>query len=509
MNTVIAAGSFQKFRGEFERRTGLAGLEYEEIPRSDGPLYVIKLANPTERFFRVLERLRQEFLDTGQEMIRVTLKKGKKADPLNGPEGRLLLRTIDESLNVNRKTFSDDFFSRYTRSVFGAEAQVTAASNHVVFGRRGAGKSSLLLFALHTREQERAASVWIDMQTYARRSDNRVIADIFRETLAQLSELVPTGSNMLMERLGRLASADADLNEQELRVLLPEIRRSLSAASGQRGGVALFLDDFHVLDQDFQPKLLGHLYAVCRGNDVHIKLSAIETLTKTWDGKANFGLQIGHDLQEIKLDYNLTMPEKATEHMTSILESHATYSGLPSIGSICVSKNVLSRLVWVAAGVPRDALSIFSKAMSKTGLSGGKAVSVSNVNTAASEAVTPKLKDLETDASGDAEQLESLFESIKTDCVVKNGINAFLFEIKTSDPKYQRLLKLVDLRLLHIISEGVSIGEAGRKYLGLILDFGFYVGIRASKQVELFNKQTKRATRSELRRLPVYTGASS
>jgi hypothetical protein len=32
------------------------------------------------------------------------------------------------------------------------------------------------------------------------------------------------------------------------------------------------------------------------------------------------------------------------------------------------------------------------------------------------------------------------------------------------------------LRLVHVISEGITVGEAGRKFLALILDYGFYTG---------------------------------
>jgi hypothetical protein len=55
-----------------------------------------------------------------------------------------------------------------------------------------------------------------------------------------------------------------------------------------------------------------------------------------------------------------------------------------------------------------------------------------------------------------------------------------------------------------VINEGISVGEAGRKYLALILDYGFYIGVRAAKSVDLFNKQTKRVAYKDLRRLPVF-----
>ena len=67
---------------------------------------------------------------------------------------------------------------------------MTAASNHVVFGRRGAGKSTLLLSALHTRNRESRPSVWIDMQVYARRDDDAVIADVLSDIVKQVSSFV-------------------------------------------------------------------------------------------------------------------------------------------------------------------------------------------------------------------------------------------------------------------------------------------------------------------------------
>lgn len=38
------------------------------------------------------------------------------------------------------------------------------------------------------------------------------------------------------------------------------------------------------------------------------------------------------------------------------------------------------------------------------------------------------------------------------------------------------------------------------------LDYGFYVGIRAAKSVDLFQKEPKTPTAQELRKLPIFTG---
>ncbi len=216
-------------------------------------------------------------------------------------------------------------------------------------------------------------------------------------------------------------------------------------------------------------------------------------------------MQVPHDAQTIKLDYNLTMPDKAEAHIEGILDAHAIYCGLPSVRFLCTSNYVLSRLVWVSAGVPRDALNMFAQAITKGATSGRSRVSVTNVNLAASEMVSQKLRDLEVDVPApDAEtDLESVLERVKDFCIKQKRKNAFLIEIRKDNALYRPILKLVDLRLIHVISEGITVEDAGRKFLALILDYGFYTGIRAAQSVDLFNKQTERVVYKELRKLPV------
>lgn len=476
-------------------------IDYNLHEREGNPILILKVANPTERLYSILEEVRNHFAIEGQEPPMATLIKKLGENLLRGPEGKLFLKTLAESLNINRYSFEADFLSRYTRSVTGAEEQVTAAANHVVFGRRGAGKSTLLLYAMHTRKKESRPCVWIDMQVYARRDDEAVItdvlADIIREVAVYVGDLPEYASSLA-------AYSKAGLTEKGIRKQLPTLRRLLSYFANNGQELFIFLDDFHVLAPELQPSLLDVLYSLCRGNKLFLKLSAIETLTKTFDPNKKKGLEISHDVQIIPLDYNLTIPDKATQHIEAILDSHALYCGLPSVRRICTSGDVVPRLTWVAAGVPRDALNLFSQAISKAILSSRSRVSVSNINVAASETINIKLRELEADASGLASPLKDLLEKIRNFCIKEHRGNAFLVEIKADDQTYENVRKLVDLRLLHVISEGITVSEAGRKYLGLILDYGFYTGMRAARSIELFNKQTERVPYAGLRKLPEY-----
>ena len=85
---------------------------------------------------------------------------------------------------------------------------------------------------------------------------------------------------------------------------------------------------------------------------------------------------------------------------------------------------------------------------------------------------------MKTDASEDSEELYLKLE--KVDNFVKsNKTNAFLVGTREND-WFEVIEKLIHLRLIHVISEGITIGTAGKKALGLILDYGFYTGIRAA-----------------------------
>ena len=507
INAPMKTGNTQleRVRKDFERASGLIGLEHEILSRSDGDILILYVANPTERLFGILERILSRQDSESLFPLRATLKRRMPKDVLASAESRLLLRVLAESLTVSRHTFSEDFFTRYTKSVFGAEEQITSAGNHIVFGRRGSGKSSLLLYALHSLAKDELPSVWLDMQVYNHRSDAGVILDVLLEIVSQATEHTsnPLEAEALLQKLNSLQEKEHQISD--IQVHLPRIRRYLGGIAQSYGRLTVFLDDFHVVAPALQPSLLGIVYAVARGNRIHLKVSAIETLTKNWDPATRSGLEIPHDAQPIRLDYNLTVPEKARDHIETILDSHAAYAGLPSVSVLTHHKlPVLERLVWVSAGVPRDALNVFSQATTKATIEGTTAVTVTNINSAASEMADVKLRDLELDSSGAFEEPMQLLNEIRDFCIRQNRKNAFLVERKNDDVVFENILKLVDLRLLHVINEGITVREAGQKFMGLILDYGFYIGLRAAKNISLFSRRSISTRYKDLRSLPVF-----
>jgi hypothetical protein len=266
----------------------------------------------------------------------------------------------------------------------------------------------------------------------------------------------------------------------------------------------IFLDDFHVLDESLQPRLLNALYSVTRGNNANIKISGIEQFTKAWDEVKKQGLQSGHDARVLKLDLNLTMPDRSKTHIVGILNAHSQYCGLPSI-TYLASDEVLSRLVLVAAAVPRDALNLFAQAINKAYIKNQKSVSLTSLNMAASEMAEGKLADIEKDTTENLDEVNAVLGLIKDFCISRQRKNSFLVKIENGDETYRNIQKLIALRLVHVLHEGITPHEAGQRFMALMLDYGFYVGIRAAKSVSLFPTEPQVLLAKDLRKLPIFS----
>ncbi|MEM7058164.1 MAG: hypothetical protein AAF557_11285 [Pseudomonadota bacterium] len=85
----------------------------------------------------------------------------------------------------------------------------------------------------------------------------------------------------------------------------PEINRRILPQSGGKSGlrtsaskeIFVFLDDLHVIDRAIQSQVLDILYAITRGNQVFLKISAIENLTRTFDPTERVRMELPLDAQ--------------------------------------------------------------------------------------------------------------------------------------------------------------------------------------------------------------------
>lgn len=499
---------------EVSRSLGNITPDWSIKDRPDGPFLVLSFAEPNERIHEIVQdALRKVGPDNPfVDRVAVTSRVSKPKNVVEIPEAKILQKELSESLTVDRNTFGEDFNSRYTASVTDHEVNIIGNANYVVYGRRGSGKSSLLAYAMHNAMATEQPFSWVALQTYSRRRDMNAVASILAEIFDELSNspMSPEGcSGVAAAFMGLAEKSEGDATANLIERLIPRARAMLSKIASRRAPLTIFLDDLHVVHEELQPKVLSSIYSLTRGNNCYIKVSGIEQFTNIWNSSSREGLEPPHDAQILKLDHNLTMPDRSKIHIVSILDAHARYCALPGI-SYLADDDVLSRLVLVAAAVPRDALSLFSQAITKALIKGQKAVTITALNAAASEAVEEKLKDIGRDAVDvDADEIRGALENLRDFCVRKRKTNAFLVKIDSRNKDYRLVQRLVALRFVHILHEGITPHKVAERYVALMLDFGFYIGIRAARGITLFPESPRMLAARELRKLPVYSSSKS
>jgi hypothetical protein len=490
-------------------KLGGISLDWNIKRRPDGEYLVFESAAPSSKIIIAINAANDEIseLNPFKDKLIEGRRKTRPASRLSLPETKLFRREISESLTVDKNTFGPEFLERYTPSVSNLEEIVVSNANCVIFGRRGAGKSSLLAFAMHQLRRRKDPYAWVAMQTYNGRKDFHIIPTILIEIVLQLKAV---GANLeeaddLIHKLTEVSESDSSNDSAQAKTLklVPKLRHIFSTIASQKKPFTIFLDDLHLIVKSLQPHVLGTLYACTRGNSSYIKASGIEQLCTLYSAEETMGLQAPHDAQILRLDYNLTMPHRSLEHIEGILDAHAKYCGLPSIRYL-VADAAMARLVLVAAAVPRDALSLFSQAITKALIKSQKLVTITAINTAASEAAQIKLRDIQSDMPVGDESISELLERVKTFCISTKKQNSFLFKIDHSNKDWPAMQKLVALRLVHTLHEGITPSRAGESYQALMLDFGFYVGIRAARSVKIFPSNLSQLLAKDLRRLPVF-----
>jgi hypothetical protein len=296
---------------------------------------------------------------------------------------------------------------KYVRDLAGNLSSVKAPRHHLIFGRRGVGKTALLVEAKRLLEQEGDPVFWSNLQTL--RNFNAVGA--FLEIASRLCDL-PT-LTLHERRSGALSLRKADATKSTIGSIrgrqatvqdvqpvvadLHDILRVLSAE--QNGNIFLFIDDMHYMSRSELPLLLDMLHALTRDNRVWIKAAGIRHQCKWFSDNPPTGLQSGHDAQIISLDMTLEEPEKARQFLWEIFRTYAEEAKVRNISRFLGSKAV-DRLVLASGGVPRDFLTLSGAAIQITRQrEKARITGVQDVNKAAGQAADVKLRELEEDTA--------------------------------------------------------------------------------------------------------------
>lgn len=377
--------------------------------------------------------------------------------------------------------------------------QLAQPANQIVRGRRGVGKSTLIRRAQDLLQNTGALVIVIDMQAYSSLIGSDLIAEIFRDVSIALGE---AANGVKDPRIGDSLIALADqigANKLSVGQLPVNLKRALGKVTRDRQAF-VFLDDFHLLNRADQPEVLEMLTGALKGANGWLKVAGLTSRLNPFNPKTKRGLQVPGDAQYIQLDLTLTDPESTEIHLKKILTGFLAAVGY-DLGSGVIPEAAIRRLAWANAGVPRDFLQMFARALEHAQRNRRSAVTLSDVNVAIGEFGQQKMDDLQKDARNDVGALRGALETIQEFCLGEKQVNAFL--VRSEESKERDVVRdLADLRMVHLIHQSITPSRSGERYEAFILDYSIFTGFRIRKGIREMLPDESQFKASELRALP-------
>jgi hypothetical protein len=294
----------------------------------------------------------------------------------------------------------------YIRDVRSSISAITAGRHHLVFGRRGAGKTALLVEAKSQVDRDGALSCWVNLQTYRNESADRVFLYILEEILTIVTtkqqEIRPESAVTVMavelfENVRRLLG-ERNTSREDAQRMIPPVARLMRRFLDQNStALYIFLDDFYYLPRVDQPRVLDMLNSCVRDCEAWLKVASIRHLTRWFQSSPPMGLQTIQDADLIDLDVTLQDPKRAKSFLESILNEYARHIGIGSLNRL-FHGNALDRLVLASGAVPRDYLVLAGDTIVKAQRrSSARLAGATDVNQAAGDAAQVKIQELEED----------------------------------------------------------------------------------------------------------------
>jgi len=407
-----------------------------------------------------------------------------------------------ELMNARARTSEAQPSLRYVADVAERINLAVAPRHHLVFGRRGVGKTALLLEAKRLLEKQGALTLWVNMHPLRDLTKEDAFLTIaLRICDLGLGALHGEAANGAAKLLNAVrVSLETTLTESvenrpRISAFVPKLQQAISRlCMTSKQPLYIFLDDIHYMNINEVPGLLDLLHGISRDNPVWLKIAGIRHQTRWFIPTPPIGLQTGHDASIINLDITLEQPSRAKTFLQSILESYVEQSDTaPSRGFL--SGAALDRLVLASGGVPRDFLTLCVAALQiARQRTNARTVGVQDVNHAAGAAAQTKLQELEDDAAaarGRSQDLVSALNIVREFLLTERQITFLSVDFldKENRPKEYGLMQgLMDLRMLHLINSALSDAHhAGHRSEVYLLDLSQYSGARLKRNLRVLD----------------------
>lgn len=450
---------------------------------------------------------------------------------MNNNDLTKVLRFIEENMRVTDQTSIEYLDSQ------GVMGRLKIKQNHIVFGRRGSGKS-LLLKSL--REFNEVECISVNLEDFKDISFPNSIIQVQKAIINQLIPKVASQHSWyspdsikktlplkrrlkkqikslddhlshpdlydqeVREKSSRKGTAKAkkkafggegegtyeaaketeiskQLNVDKLDILkndLSNIKELFSDVAQHIGkDIFLILDDFYFIRKDEQPYFIDFFHRVSKNIPLYLKVATIQHRSKLYIQTESYvGVELPHDAQAVHLDYNLQDFDRLVSFKRDLLAHINRKAGVDVDYDSLITDNAFRFLCLASGGVPRD---FFSLLISLEPFFGGdRSISKPNVIEKAIENLRNKMDSLKKDASEEEFLLEHYLQIIRSEIIDNKRWNAFLVSnsgVQKYPQIYQAIKELVDLRFIHLVNPNTSAASSdGTRYSAYMLDIGLF-----------------------------------
>src|SRR5690606_10215591 len=335
--------------------------------------------------------------------------------------------------------------------------------------------------------------------------------DIYRETVKEKQANKSRGEakTALTRTSGKISSEtseELETSRELLRDKLTDLKNEITSFKELINettdlldkDIFLIFDDFYFIRKNEQPFFIDFFHRISKNTRLYLKVATIKHRSSLYIQTDTFvGVEIGHDIQALNLDYTLDDFNNLVSFMNSLLDHINRKVGVAINYSNVLTENAFRFLCLASGGVPRDFLSLFINLGNKM-LNGEKNVSKPNVIECSIENLPNKMEAFKTDTADEKSILEHYLKYIKDEIIEKKRINSFLIsnnDIANYQDINQAIKELVDLRLFHLVSPNTSSAPSdGLRYSAYMVDIGLFPNAnpRNFVQIEPGQKDEKR-----------------
>ena len=446
--------------------------------------------------------------------------------------------------------------------------RIKAKQHQVVFGRRGSGKSCLLVhFHRAVAPANNILTIYVDADEIKRLG----YPDVLIRLLLTITERLPGPRRGWLRRLLRRPRTPLESQAHELRELLDladqaevkaeekqarERRADASVAGGPgKGGLsgssttssartstfkeqkldtlerhfqdykavitdavekspyvmaALIIDDFYLFHSSVQPDIVDYLHRLLRGTDLYLKLGTVRyrTVLMRHEGQP-IGVEVAQDVEEINLDRTFEDVSSTQDFLRLMLDSMSKKVGIESAADFISPDGILA-LTLASGGVPRDYLNTLVDGVVASRALGQARVTPRSVYKGAGRlSYRTKLTSLREDTGPEADAIERVFRDLAMFCLKSQKKAGFLVsqsEVTDHEREHEIIQQLMDFKLIHVIESDTSAasGRSGR-YEAYTLDFALFMEPRLRGIDHIeFWKTDEQRRRVGVREAPVY-----